>query len=86
MVKFFQLTKRNMLLYFRDKGAVFMSLLSMLIILALMLFFLGDMSIENITEMLSALPGRDTSNDESNAELLVLAWTVAGIIPINSAM
>lgn len=86
MIKFFQLTKRNMLLYFRDKGAVFMSLLSMLIILALMLFFLGDMSIENITEMLSVLPGRDTSNDKNNAELLVLAWTVAGIIPINSAM
>lgn len=86
MVKFFQLTKRNVLLYFRDKGSVFMSLLSMLIILALMLFFLGDMSIENITDMLSALPGRDTSNDKSNAELLVLAWTVAGIIPINSAM
>ncbi|MDE7229569.1 MAG: ABC transporter permease, partial [Oscillospiraceae bacterium] len=86
MAKFFQLTKRNMLLYFRDKGSVFMSLLSMLIILALMLFFLGDMSVENITEMLSELPGRDTSNDKANAELLVLAWTVAGIIPINSVM
>lgn len=86
MVKFFQLTKRNMLLYFRDKGSVFMSLLSMLIILSLMLFFLGDMSVENITGMLSVLPGRDMSNDESNAELLVLAWTAAGIIPINSVM
>ncbi|MDE6727656.1 MAG: hypothetical protein K2J80_06920, partial [Oscillospiraceae bacterium] len=86
MSKFIQLTKRNMLLYFRDKGSVFMSLLSMLIILALMLFFLGDMSVENITELLAELPGRDTSNDESNAELLVLAWTVAGIIPINSVM
>lgn len=86
MVKFWELTKRNLLIYFRDKGAVFGSLLSMLIIIALMLFFLGDMSVENITELLSGLPGRDTSNDESNAELLVLAWTVAGIIPINAAM
>lgn len=86
MSKFVQLTKRNILLYFRDKGSVFMSLLSMLIIIALMLFFLGDMSVENITETLSVLPGRDTSNDIANAELLVLVWTVAGIIPINSAM
>lgn len=86
MVKFFQLTKRNMLLYFRDRGAVFISLLSMLIILALMLFFLGDMSVNNITDLLSELPGHDTSGDQSNAGLLVLAWTVAGIIPINAVM
>lgn len=86
MSKFIQLTKRNMLLYFRDKGSLFMSLLSMAIIIVLMLFFLGDMSIENITELLAELPGHDTSNDKTNAELLVLAWTVAGIIPINSAM
>lgn len=75
-----------MLLYFRDRGAVFMSLLSMLIILALMLFFLGNMSVDNITGMLSELPGRDASSDKANAELLVLVWTVAGIIPINSVM
>ena len=86
MSKFIQLTKRNMLLYFRDKGALFMSLLSMGIIIVLMLFFLGDMSVENITELLAELPGRDASNDKANAELLVLAWTVAGILPINSAM
>lgn len=86
MEKYFQLTKRNILLYFRDKGSVFMSLLSMLIILALMLFFLGDMSMDNITQLLSGLSGHDTSNDENNAKLLVLSWTVAGIIPINSVM
>lgn len=72
MEKFFQLTKRNMLLYFRDKGSLFMSLLSMLIIIALMLFFLGDMSVENITELLSKLPGRDTSNDEKMLSCLYL--------------
>ena len=75
-----------MLLYFRDKGAVFFSMLSMLIILALMLFFLGDMSVSGITEMLAKLPGRDTSADENNASLLILVWTVAGIIPVNAAM
>lgn len=86
MTQFFYLTKRNLLLYFRDKGAVFFSLLSMLIIIALMLFFLGDMSIDGIVEMLSALPEHDPTNDKKNAELFMLAWTVAGIIPINAAM
>lgn len=86
MIQFFYLTKRNLLLYFRDRGAVFFSLLSMLIIIALMLLFLGDMHINSIVEMLSQIPAHDTSDDKKNAELFMLAWTVAGIIPINSAM
>ncbi len=83
---FWQLTKRNMLLYFRDRGAVFFSLLSMFIIIALMLLFLGDMNINSITDMLTKLPDRDSSADKKNAELLLLSWTAAGVIPINSAM
>lgn len=86
MIQFFYLTKRNLLLYFRDRGAVFFSLLSMLIIIALMLFFLGDMHINSIVEMLSKLPEHDTTDDKKNAEIFMLAWTVAGIIPINAAM
>lgn len=86
MTQFFYLTKRNILLYFRDRGAVFTSMLSMLIIIALMLFFLGDMNIENITGLLAELPGHNTADDENNATLFMLVWTVAGIIPINSVM
>lgn len=86
MTQFFYLTKRNMLLYFRDRGAVFTSMLSMLIIIALMLFFLGDMNIENITGLLAELPEHNTADDENNATLFMLVWTVAGIIPINSVM
>lgn len=86
MTQFVYLTKRNLLLYFRDKGAVFFSLLSMVIIIALMLLFLGDMHIDSITEMLVELPEHDTSDDKNNAELFMLAWTMAGIIPINAAM
>ena len=86
MTKFLYLTKRNLLLYFRDRGAVFFSLLSMLIIIALMLFFLGDMHINGIVEMLSALPAHDTADDKKNAEIFMLTWTFAGIIPINAAM
>ena len=86
MTKFLYLTKRDLLLYFRDRGAVFFSLLSMLIIIALMLFFLGDMHINGIVEMLSALPAHDTADDKKNAEIFMLTWTFAGIIPINAAM
>ena len=86
MTQFLYLTKRNLLVYFRDRGAVFFSMLSMLIIIALMLLFLGDMHVDSITEMLAKLPGHDTTNDQSHAELFLLAWTVAGIIPINAAM
>ena len=86
MTQFMYLTKRHLSLYFRDKGAVFFSLMSMLITIALMLFFIGDMHINSITEMLSALPEHDTANDKNNAALFMLAWTVAGIIPINAAM
>ena len=86
MTQFFYLTKRNLLVYFRDRGAVFFSMLSMLIILALMLLFLGDMHVDSITEMLAKLPSHDTTNDQSHAKLFLLAWTVAGIIPINAAM
>ena len=48
MRQFITLTGRNLKLYLRDKGAVFFSLLSMLIVIGLMVFFLGDMSVNSI--------------------------------------
>lgn len=41
MTQYVQLIKRNMLIYLRDKGAVFFSFLSMLVIICLMVFFSG---------------------------------------------
>lgn len=84
MQQFFELVKRNVRLYLRDRGAVFFSLLSMLIVIGLMLFFLGDMNIEAITDILGKFPGRDAAADEENAKLLVLMWTSAGIVSINA--
>lgn len=78
------LTSRNLKLYLRDKGAVFFSLLSMLIVIALMVFFLGNINIESITHILEEFPGRDVAKDSENAKLLVLAWTCAGILSINA--
>lgn len=77
-------TGRNLKIYLRDKGAVFFSLLSMLIVIGLMIFFLGSMNIEGITDILGQFPNRDAEADEKNAKLLVQAWTCAGIISINA--
>lgn len=84
MAAFTELVKRNMRIYLRDKGAVFFSLLAMLIVILLMVLFLGDMNISAITDMLGKLPHRDKEKDEKNAELLVLQWTLAGVISINA--
>ncbi len=78
------MTGRNLKLYLRDQGAVFFSLLSMLIVIGLMTLFLGDMHIEEITNLLGKFPGRDAAADKKNAELFVLSWTFAGILSINA--
>ena len=84
MLQYRELVKRNMRLFLRDKGAVFFSLLSMLIVLALMLFFLGDMNVDNLKEALADIPGRNADTDADNAFLFVVLWTCAGIVSINA--
>lgn len=84
MEQFLILTKRNLDVYLRDKGALFFSFLSALIVIGLMVFFLGDMNIEATMELLDQfMPGKAAEHKE-NAELLMLAWTSAGIISINA--
>lgn len=83
MSQFLALTGRNLKIYFRDRGAVFFSLLSMFIVICLMVFFLGDMNIEDTVSLFSNFPGRDEAADKKNVELLILAWTCAGILAIN---
>ncbi len=83
-MQLYELVKRNIRIYLRDRAAVFFSLLSMLIVIGLMLFFLGDMHVDSITGMLAELPGRDAAADETNASVLVLQWIAAGIVGINA--
>ncbi len=79
-----ELTKRNIRIYIRDKGAVFFSLMSMLITVALMLFFLGDMHIEDVVKIFASLPGRDAAADKTGATVLVLNWISAGLVSTNA--
>lgn len=86
MTQYIQLVKRNLLMYLRDRGVVFFSLLSMVVVLCLMIFFLGDINIDVLTEKLAELPNRNIAEDETNAFLLILAWTIGGIVSVNSVM
>ena len=85
MKEIYYLSKRNMLLYIRDYVSVFFSVLSMLIVLALMGIFLGSMNSENVVSALAASGGvRDTAADERNAAWLIQMWTLAGILEVNA--
>lgn len=84
MEQFMVLTARNIKVYLRDKGAIFFSLLSALIVICLMVFFLGDMNIDGIVEILERFSGKGYEENKKNAELLVLSWTCAGILSINA--
>lgn len=74
-----------MLVFLRDRAAVFFSVLSMLIVLGLMVVFLGNMSTQEVVNILAKIGGeRDTLTDQKNAEYLIQMWTLAGILAVNS--
>lgn len=85
MREIYYLLKRNILLYLRDRVSVFFSILSMLIVLALMVIFLGNMNAENVVDALAETGSlRDTAADEKNAAYLIQMWTLAGILIVNA--
>jgi multidrug/hemolysin transport system permease protein len=80
-----RLVKRNILVYTRDRSNIFFSLLSMLIIIGLMVVFLGNMNANNVVDLLKEYGGnRNEALDRTNAEQLVIMWTLAGIVVVNS--
>jgi len=46
------MVKRNLLIFFRDKGSVFFSLLGVLIIIGLYVLFLGDMMVKSLGDLI----------------------------------
>ncbi len=79
------LLRRNILVFVRDRAAVFFSVLSMLIVLGLMVIFLGNMNTREVVDLLAAFGGeRDTVADQNNAGCLIQMWTLAGILAVNS--
>lgn len=85
MCELFYMVKRNSLVFLRERSAVFFSLLSMLIVLALMVIFLGRMNSQSLVDMLSEYGGpRDRALDEEHAAYLIQLWTLAGILVVNA--
>lgn len=81
----YYLIKRNILLYLRDRSAVFFSLLSMIIVIGLMILFLGNMNRDDVVDLLNQFGGqRDAAKDLKNATNLVKVWTIAGLLVVNS--
>ena len=79
------LTKRNSLVYLRDRRAVFYSIMSMLIVLGLMVIFLGSMNSGDLVLLLEKYgKNRNAVQDAENAEHLIQLWTLAGILIVNS--
>lgn len=65
----FELAKRNLRLYFRDKSSVFFSLLAVFIVLGLYIFFLGD----TLKSSFAGVP---------DVDLLIGSWVMAGILSV----
>lgn len=85
MKEIFYLVKRNVLVFVRDRSAVFFSVLSMMIVLGLMVIFLGSLNSKNVVEVLKSMGGdRDALQDQKNAEYLIQMWTLAGILVVNT--
>lgn len=70
------LTKRNMLMYIKDRISVFFSLLSALIIIGLYAVFLADTNIKSVQAIVHA--------DRGAIANLINAWVMAGIIIVNT--
>lgn len=66
---------RNLKLYLRDKAAVFFSFLSVIIILALYILFLGKMQSDNLADAFGDIEGLDW---------LVASWIMAGLVTVST--
>ncbi|MEN8905188.1 MAG: ABC transporter permease [Clostridiales bacterium] len=73
MNKIWILTKRNLIHYYRDKGALFFSFLSVFIVIGVYIFFLADMQINNLQSELGK---------SKNISYLVYTWIIGGLLCI----
>ncbi len=71
-----QLSKRHLLMFFRNKADVFFSFLSVLIVLGLYVFFLQDMTVANVKSIIG--------QDVAGVDALIHAWLFAGLSAIST--
>jgi multidrug/hemolysin transport system permease protein len=75
MKEIFSLTKRNLLLFFRNKSEVFFSFLSVIIILGLYVLFLSDLQVQSIEAQVGKIEG---------IKALVNSWVMSGLIAVST--
>lgn len=73
-----QLTKRNMLIFFKNKTTIFFSLVAPILILVIYILFLGDMQ---LTLVLENYPELNLSTNEIRG--IINAWVISGIVGIS---
>ena len=73
-----KLIQRNLKLYFRDKAAVFFSLLSVIIVLALYVLFLSNVQVQSIKQQVG------NTLKETDISYLTNTWILAGMLSITT--
>lgn len=75
----YQLTKRNMLIFFKNKTTIFFSLVAPILILFIYIVFMGDFQVKMIMEQ---MPNLNLSEKEIAS--IINAWVISGIIGIST--
>lgn len=67
---------RNVSLYFRDRVSVFFSLMSVLIVILLYVFFLSNVQVQSISQQMGGVV------NENDIAYLINTWVLAGLLSI----
>lgn len=85
MNEIYYITKRNCYNFFRDKSAVFFSMLSMFIVIGLMVIFIGSMNSESVYDLIQTFGGTgNVIKDKANSVHYIQLWTLGGVLCVNA--
>lgn len=77
---FLGLTKRNLLLFFKDKQSIIFSLLTSMIVLALYLLFLKDTFVNAMDSAINQFPGLSSLIDKNDKDMFANLILLTGIL------
>lgn len=77
---FLGLTKRNLLLFFKDKQSILFSLLTSMIVLALYLLFLKDIFVSAMDSAINQFPSLSSLIDKNDKEMFANLILLTGIL------
>ena len=83
MRQILSLTKRNIVVFLRDKMGVFFSLLSPLLVLLLFILFLGDLQIDSVKSTINNY-GVAEAFASSFPKAVAYNWLIAGVLGVSS--